>query len=212
MATKLPFRLILSVATITAIVAGCGDKTEPVLGATANVPSAQTQTPVQTQTPTPGPDGATSDAPVLIQTSEASPHVEKPDIRDGNIDSNLFKTDSNDREAYYRFVSPTKSLACGINLHFWGYDVGCQSPDAPKPKDPPPGDPCLSPGVTVSAYSAIQACLGDRFYGGEPGTRVLEYGQIIRVGDIACKSEVTGMTCLYGEHGFTLAREKVVLY
>ncbi|MCE5288722.1 MAG: hypothetical protein LLG14_05715 [Nocardiaceae bacterium] len=132
-------------------------------------------------------------------------------IGGGNVDAELFRASPRD-DAFYRFVSPTKNLACGFNLHSSGYEVGCQSPDVPKPEPRVGADPCNEAGVTITAYSVQHVCLPALTHGGEPGTRVLEYGQVIRVGDIACRSEATGMTCQYGQRGFTLSRDKVVVF
>lgn len=73
-------------------------------------------------------------------------------------------------------------------------------------------DPYDEAGATVTVYGAQHVCLPPLTHGGEPGTRVLEYGEVIRVGDIACRSEVTGMSCTYGPRGFFLSRDKVVVF
>jgi hypothetical protein len=211
------------VAAFSLLISGCADNVETGMGVSVvTSTSAATSTSTSTSTQAPTRQPATSvpvsegSAPTATQergdqpSAEAEPD-ETPSVGEGNIDAGLFRT-SPDGDAFYRFVSPTKNLACGFNLHFWGYDVGCQSPNVPKPDPRVGADPCNEAGVMVNAYSAEHVCVTPLFYGGEPGTRVLEYGQVIRVGDIACKSEVTGMTCIYGPRGFFLSREKVVVF
>lgn len=130
-----------------------------------------------------------------------------------SVDPEKYLTETGSAYALYRFVSPTRNLACGFSLHTEWREVGCQSFDVPKPAHRGEYDgQCPSVGVTVTISGAHHECFQTTYYFGPPNTLVLEYGETITVADLTCTSRRTGMTCSYGKYGFTLSREEVALW
>ncbi|MCE5292750.1 MAG: hypothetical protein LLG14_26440 [Nocardiaceae bacterium] len=204
------------VVALAAFLSGCADNVDTGMGVTVVTAPSTIAPSVQPSTSVPTSEVSAPAATVESRPNESSREeypAEKPWVGDGTVAADQFKTvDQGYSYVGYRFVSPSKNLICGFNLHFWGYDVGCQSPDVPKPVDSSTyAEPCMG-GVVVTVEGPMHACFQGPYFGDGQGFRVLQYGETIRVGDLACTSKRTGMTCVYGSRGFTLSREEVDLF
>lgn len=87
-------------------------------------------------------------------------------VRNGHYGRRLLTIRLPDEESRVRLQSP-----------FDVYEVGCQSPNVPKPEPRVGADPCDEAGATVTVYGVQHVCLPSLTHGGESGTRVLEYGE-----------------------------------
>ncbi|CAM3960113.1 hypothetical protein SMNI109538_22195 [Smaragdicoccus niigatensis] len=129
----------------------------------------------------------------------------------------------------YGWVSPSRNISCGIQLHSGYTTFGCQAQQAPIPavhgnhdqmnSDGPEHDPCMwptpSPGVIFEDGVPRHICYHQGTFIMESAVEdrsILQYGETIRVGDMSCTSEKAGMTCYQGDRGFFLSREEVKIY
>lgn len=125
---------------------------------------------------------------------------------------------------YGPFTSPSRNIACDVGYGAGGY-VSCTIEEYSFTA-PPSSPECVAAEVAwagqdiaVDTDVTVGTCRGDvtmaenamweeEHGGGEP-VRVLQYGDLISQGDIACLSAEDGMTCWNGitGHGFRLSKE-----
>lgn len=133
--------------------------------------------------------------PSPSRSPSASPSVAAPPSPTGIV---LVET------AETSFRSPTGNIACDLS------DAYAVCAVKERTWSPPPGsDGCRG------TYAAIEHFDGNVLFTCADATiftarRVLPYGTTLRIGELSCASERSGMTCVVGRarHGFTLSRER----
>lgn len=154
--------------------------------------------PVVTVTVTAGQSSASSSASITptshspAKTATADPTSDDAAVTD--VDPSRF-VDPNRTDGYF-FVSPSRNLSCGIVKDGGRLLTGCQAwvkvANLPACNDPQgASSPVIEfrKGARASGY-----CLNEGVFSAE--TDVLEYGQRITVGGVACTSLRTGVTCV----------------
>jgi hypothetical protein len=119
-----------------------------------------------------------------------------------------------------QFKSPTGNIICSFAEHDNGQfgarcDIIESNIDFSNPLQPMPAD-CdvdwggmfFTPGIGKSRL----LCAGD-LAGNPDEASVLDYGQVLKEGNVTCMSDKAGMTCLNGDgHGFTVSRNQQKLF
>jgi hypothetical protein len=156
---------------------------------TAPAPSASQATLKPTSSPT---KAVPTDPPSAATVTDVDPRR----YRDPNRDDGYF------------FVSPSKNLACGFVDDGEGILTGCQAwvrvANLPACDDP---EGASSPAIDFRKGSRASGyCLNEGVFSAD--TEVLQYGQRITVGGVACISLRTGVTCTdkVSGRGFRAAR------
>jgi hypothetical protein len=106
----------------------------------------------------------------------------------------------------HQFQSPSKNIGCEISKRYVRCDIAVRSwkpPPAPKscPVD-------YGQGLAVGAHGkGYLVCAGDTALNGKD--KKLGYGHTIRVGPMACRSDLTGMACRDHRtgHGFFVSKQ-----
>ncbi|MGI5130390.1 serine/threonine protein kinase [Pseudonocardia sp. CA-107938] len=104
-----------------------------------------------------------------------------------------------------RFVSPSRNITCTLTDGRARCDVVQREWTEP----PPAGCATDATGAQLTGTGAVLAC------GPAPAATgaVLEYGTGVRLGDLVCASQETGMACRSASgHGFRVSRGSVSLY
>ncbi|MDJ0412099.1 hypothetical protein [Rhodococcoides fascians] len=162
-----------------------------------------------------GTDGPVVEAPEVVtpaaeQPTEAGPAAvpPAPNRDDVNVDARDFEVDG----GQYFFQSPSGNVFCAFNSsNAPGTIVGCQVRYSVPGNT---GRECLNTenntyGVQITQDGTVeQICTNQGiFFGGNPGPRVLEYGQVIGVTGNFCRSTEAGITCYDGDRGFMISRD-----
>lgn len=215
--TSITVRL-LSLAALGVILSGCvGASNTGATPATTRATIVES-TPVEASTTRPAEQHAGHEPAVQSEEAHGGHHPvvgeyqeEFPSVSVATVDAEDFRQGT-EQHVLYRFLSPSGNLHCGFNFYDWGSEVGCQSPDVPKPEQAAAhGGHCWGAGAIATVSGTRHTCFHDGQFVGQDA-RILEYGQTISVGDLSCTSDVTGMTCFYVSHGFAISREAVVLF
>ncbi len=117
---------------------------------------------------------------------------------------------SSDGDGGYFFVSPSGNLSCGFIAVDGEQSTGCQAwvivSNLPKCNDP---QGTSSPMISFTKGSAATADCSSQGIFGADQAKVLQYGQRITVGGVACTSRQSGVTCVETAtgRGFKAARE-----
>jgi hypothetical protein len=147
------------------------------------------------------PDTATSDTATAGATTQppASPSAASPSLVIATISGNT-----------YMFVTPSGNIGCAATTSGVRCDIGDRSWTAPTKATSCQLD--YGNGVFVGPNGAGMTCAGDTLL--HATTTVLAYGHGVRVGQILCVSQSTGVRCEYVPtgHGFTLAKEAYTLF
>jgi len=113
------------------------------------------------------------------------------------------------------FRTPSDNIHCGLIAGGGGLaDCEIAEMSVRSPLPPRPADCDLDYGNRFQlegAGPAIMGCYGDTVR--TPDARVLAYGREIRVGQITCRSDSSGLTCRNGSgHGFFLSKGSQELF
>ncbi|MGV8875687.1 MAG: hypothetical protein ACOH2Q_24405 [Rhodococcus sp. (in: high G+C Gram-positive bacteria)] len=131
-----------------------------------------------------------------------------PNRDDVNVDARDFE----EAGSQYFFQSPSGNVFCAFNSsNAPGTIVGCQVRYSVPGNT---GRECANTatntyGVQINQDGTVeQICTNQGiFFGGSPGPRVLEYGQVIGVTGNFCRSTEAGITCYDGDSGFMISRD-----
>lgn len=131
-----------------------------------------------------------------------------PNRDDVNVDARDFE----EAGSQYFFQSPSGNVFCAFNSsNAPGTIVGCQVRYSVPGNT---GRECANTatntyGVQINQDGTVeQICTNQGiFFGGNPGPRVLEYGQVIGVTGNFCRSTEAGVTCYDGDSGFMISRD-----
>ncbi|MDO5530137.1 MAG: hypothetical protein Q4F71_12105 [Paracoccus sp. (in: a-proteobacteria)] len=115
-------------------------------------------------------------------------------------------------ENIVQFQTPSGNIHCYLTDGEPSYarcDLMEYRPSLPRPAD------CeldFGGAFAVSRHGAAEAvCAGDT--AASPAAPVLEYGDWVRLGGVACRSERSGVSCTNDDgHGFTLSRARQALH
>nr|WP_314145211.1 hypothetical protein [uncultured Rhodococcus sp.] len=159
--------------------------------------------------------GGIAQAPDIVTPAQAIPTAAgtpavppAPNRDDVNVDARDFEEEG----GQYFFQSPSGNVFCGFNsANAPGTIVGCQVRYSVPGNT---GRECLNTenntyGVQIREGDTVeQICTNQGiFFGGYPGPRVLEYGQVIGVTGTFCRSTEAGITCYSGDSGFMISRD-----
>ncbi|MDV6263785.1 hypothetical protein [Rhodococcoides yunnanense] len=162
-----------------------------------------------------GTDGPAVEAPEVVtpapeQPADAGPAAvpPAPNRDDVNVDARDFE----EAGSQYFFQSPSGNVFCGFNSsNAPGTIVGCQVRYSVPGNT---GRECLNTenntyGVQIRQDDTVeQICTNQGiFFGGYPGPRLLEYGQVIGVTGAFCRSTEAGIICYSGDSGFMISRD-----
>ncbi|MBY4214216.1 hypothetical protein HQO42_21665 [Rhodococcus fascians] len=202
------------VAATTLTLTACGSE-GPTSTDAATVTSAATAPSAGGSPDTGSGTGPVVEAPEVVtpaaeQPTEAGPAAvpPAPNRDDVNVDARDFEVDG----GQYFFQSPSGNVFCAFNSsNAPGTIVGCQVRYSVPGNT---GRECLNTenntyGVQITQDGTVeQICTNQGiFFGGNPGPRVLEYGQVIGVTGNFCRSTEAGITCYDGDRGFMISRD-----
>ncbi len=110
------------------------------------------------------------------------------------------------------FVAPSGNIACLIGTGFARCDIGQMTHQKfTKPPANCPLDFGAAFQIESDAAKGVALCYGDTVFA--PDLPVLDYGQVMQVGEIHCSSEKTGMRCANAAgHGFQIAKARQSLF
>ncbi|WP_377453877.1 hypothetical protein [Rhodococcoides fascians] len=162
-----------------------------------------------------GTDGSAVEAPEVVtpapeQLADAGPAAVPP--APNRDDVNVDARDYEEGESQYFFQSPSGNVFCAFgSVNAPGTIVGCQVRYSVPGNT---GRECANTanntyGVQIREDGTVeQICTNQGiFFGGNPGPRVLEYGQVIGVTGNFCRSTEAGITCYDGDRGFMISRD-----
>ncbi|MBY4275485.1 hypothetical protein HQO27_18125 [Rhodococcus fascians] len=202
------------VAATTLTLTACGSE-GPTSTDAAPVTSAATAPSAGGSPDTGSGTGPVVEAPEVVtpaaeQPTEAGPAAVPPvpNRDDVNVDARDFEVGG----GQYFFQSPSGNVFCAFNSsNAPGTIVGCQVRYSVPGNT---GRECLNTenntyGVQITQDGTVeQICTNQGiFFGGNPGPRVLEYGQVIGVTGNFCRSTEAGITCYDGDRGFMISRD-----
>lgn len=108
------------------------------------------------------------------------------------------------------FFTPSRNIACGLDQHI----TGCQVFNATAI---PPGADCdhssmprdeLSKGFYVDDSGVITpSCFNQGLFNATADQKVLPYGRSLTAAGTRCVSQIDGVTCTRGEHGFFVSAQ-----
>lgn len=115
-------------------------------------------------------------------------------------------------EVSVAFTSPSGNIACVID----GGSARCDIAQMTHQDFAnPPADCVVDFGaafaIEAAAAKGVALCHGDTVFA--PDLPMLDYGQVMRIGDVHCTSEKTGMRCANAAgHGFQIAKARQSLF
>jgi hypothetical protein len=119
-----------------------------------------------------------------------------------------------------QFKSPTGNIICSFADHDDGQfgarcDIIDSNIDFNNPLQPIPADCDVDWGnmfFTPGSGKSKLLCAGD-LAGNPDEASILDYGQVIKEGNVTCMSDKAGMTCINGDgHGFIVSRNQQKLF
>lgn len=207
------FRYVVLVAGVSLVLTGCrnGAETEstPTVSATAAAPSSSAATsPAETppgEVPTSGAANATS--PMTATGAATTPA--RPGSAEVPVDPAGFRGTGGAGEGYF-LTAPSGNVSCGLfpNGSTAGF-VGCQAVTSVPPAS---GPTCSNAdndmyAVRLEPTGAVHFCTTQGIYTAQ-NAPVLEYGQILTVGDASCVSREEGISCLLANaNAFLISRD-----
>ena len=189
--------VLAGLASVLLILGGCSGTSESpsATGGTASESAAPTEgTSSQSAATAGGSATASSTGASGEKLTDVSPSDYRSTVGDGG----------------YFFVSPSGNLSCGFIAVDGEQSTGCQAwvivSNLPKCNDP---QGTSSPMISFTKGSAATADCSSQGIFGADQAKVLQYGQRITVGGVACTSRQSGVTCVETAtgRGFKAARE-----
>lgn len=145
---------------------------------------------------------------------DGNPTPARPGSAEVAVDPELFRNSGADGDGYF-LTSPSGNISCGIYpTPGAAGPVGCQAVTSVAPVD---GPTCSNAendkhAVRIEPAGAVHFCTTQGIYTA-PDAAVLQYGEILTVGDASCVSREEGVSCLLaGSNAVLMSREANLTY